>query len=144
MGSDLCRSPAKIKPGAADYRLYDFKKCNSLPARTAAAAATTRVITPPGIAATVASGRLRPCFVHVHGAPVEFRTVELRNSVLRVLGFCHFDKAEAARLTCITICHDTDALYASISRKCGMKIVLAGLVTEISDKNVCHSVNSFK
>src|SRR5437588_11886031 len=83
---------------------------------------------------------LGPGFVHVQGPPVEVGSIELRNSGLGIARFRHFDEREATRLTCVTIRNDIDAFYAAIRRESRLEIFLAGLITEISDKNVGHSV----
>jgi hypothetical protein len=109
-------------------------ECVPLPARSAPSVAGI------GATAVAAPARLRPRLVHVHGSPVKFGSIELRNSVLRVLLFRHFDECEASGLAAVTICDDAHALHASVSCERGVKILLAGLITEISDKNVGHSV----
>jgi hypothetical protein len=62
-----------------------------------------------------AVGRLGTSFVHVHGAAVKLRTVEVRDGVLGRFGIAHFYEREAARLTRFAVGHDVHALYVAIS-----------------------------
>jgi hypothetical protein len=55
----------------------------------------------------------------------------------------HFDEREAARLARVPVGDDIHALHAAVSSESRMKIILGSLITEISDKYVCHNMNSF-
>jgi len=74
---------------------------------------------------------------------VEIGAIQLSNRRLGCCRFCHFDEGEPARLTGVPVPNDVYALDAAVSSESRMKIFLSGLVTEISDKYVCHDVNSF-
>jgi hypothetical protein len=71
---------------------------------------------------------------------VEFRAIQLRNGCLSRLGVRHFNESETTSLPCITIGYDVYAFHASVGGECGLKVSLGGLVAEIADKNVGHSV----
>lgn len=71
---------------------------------------------------------------------MKFCAIQLSNGGLGCVGVGHFDERKAARLTGIPISDDTDSLDSAISGESGLKIVLGCLITEISDKNVGHSM----
>jgi hypothetical protein len=73
---------------------------------------------------------------------VEIAAIQLSNSSLGCRRFRHFDERKAARLTRVPVGNDVDALHAAVSRESRMKIILGRLKTEVSDKYVCHSMNS--
>lgn len=74
---------------------------------------------------------------------MEFGAVQLSNRVLRRRRFRHLDKCETAGLARVPVCDDVHAFHAAVSGESRMKIVLGSLIAEISDKYVCHSMNSF-
>jgi hypothetical protein len=74
---------------------------------------------------------------------VEIGAIQLSNSGLGCCRFRHFDERETARLARVPVCDDIHALHVAVSGERSVKIVLGSLITEISDKYVCHDVNSF-
>jgi hypothetical protein len=74
---------------------------------------------------------------------VKLRAVQLSNRGLRRVGIGHFYEREAAGLTRIAIGDDTHPLYAAVSGKSRVQVVLGSLITEISDKYVGHSMYPF-
>jgi hypothetical protein len=104
--------------------------------------ATAAGITASGAisAAAPAAGGLGTRFVHIQRAPVQFGAIQMRDSRLGIFGFRHFDKCEAAGLARFTIRYDVDAFHAAIYGKGAMQLLLRGLITEISDKYVGHSI----
>jgi hypothetical protein len=81
--------------------------------------------------------------IYIERSTVEIGAIQLRNSSLGFPRFCHFDEREAARLAGVPVRDDIYALHAAVSSESRMKIILGGLITEISDKYVCHSMDSF-
>jgi len=75
---------------------------------------------------------------------VELCSVQLRNGHLRFVRVRHFDKSESTRLAGFPVGHDAYTLYAAVSGERIVKLILGGLITEISDKNVGHSVDPLK
>lgn len=112
----------------------------------AGTAASTATATATGSAATAtkptataaATGWLRTGFIDVHGSPVQFGAIQLRNSGLGRAGIGHFDKGEAAGLAGVTVCNNVNALDVAVLCKRLMKFILRSLVAEISNENVGH------
>ena len=59
---------------------------------------------------------------------------------LRFSGIRHFNKRKTAGLPGIAIGNNIYALHAAVLRKRGLEFILSSSVTEITDKNVGHSV----
>jgi hypothetical protein len=74
---------------------------------------------------------------------VKISTIQLSDRCLSGGRFRHFNERETARLTGVSIRNDVHALYAAVRSESRMKLVLGSLVTEISDKDICHDGNSF-
>jgi hypothetical protein len=74
---------------------------------------------------------------------VEIGTIQLSYRRLGCLRFGHFDERKAARLARVSVCNDIHALHAAVSGESRMKIILRSVITEISDKYICHDGNSF-
>ena len=73
---------------------------------------------------------------------MEIGAIQLSNRRLGCRRFRHFDEREAARLARVPVRYDIYALHGAVGGESRIKIVLGRLITEISDKNVCHSVNT--
>jgi hypothetical protein len=69
--------------------------------------------------------------------------IQMSNRGLRCRRIRHFDKCEAARLARVSVCDDIHPFHATVSGESRMKIVLGTLKTKVSDKYICHNVNSF-
>lgn len=69
--------------------------------------------------------------------------VQVSDCVLGSGCVSHFDEGEAARLATVAIRDDAHALHRAVGGESGLKIILRGLITEISDKYVCQRLNSF-
>jgi hypothetical protein len=85
----------------------------------------------------------RTRFIYIQRSTVEIAAIQLSNRGLRCRRVSHFDECESARLARIPVRHDIHSLHLAVSGERRMKIVLRSLITEISDKYVCHSMNSF-
>jgi len=107
-------------------------------AATATAAARATTTTTEATATAAATGRLRPSFVDVHRTAVEFRTVQLGNCSLGGASIRHFDEGEAAGLTGIPVRDDIHTLDIAVLCKRCVKLILRGLVAEISNEDVGH------
>ncbi len=107
-------------------------------ASTAAATGSAASATKPTATAAAATGRLRTGFIDVHGSPVQFGAIQLRNSGLGRAGIGHFDKGEAAGLAGVTVRNNVNALDIAVLCKRLMKFILRSLVAEISNENVGH------
>ena len=106
-------------------------------ASTAAATGSAAAATKP-TATAAATGGLGTGFIDVHGSPVQFGAIQLRNSRLGRAGIGHFDKGEAAGLAGVTVRNDVNALDIAVLCKRLMKFILRSLVAEISNENVGH------
>ncbi len=106
-------------------------------ASTAAATGSAASATKP-TATAAATGWLRAGFIDVHGSPVQFGAIQLRNSGLGRAGIGHFDKGEAAGLAGVTVRNNVNALDIAVLCKRLMKFILRSLVAEISNENVGH------
>jgi hypothetical protein len=71
---------------------------------------------------------------------VEFGTIQLSNRRLRGVSFRHFHEGEATRLAGVAIGDDAHSLDTAVSGESSLKVVLCCLITEVSDKNVGHSI----
>ena len=71
---------------------------------------------------------------------MQFGSIQLRNSLLRVLRIGHCDESEAARLTGVPVRDDIDLFDVAESGKTGEQVLLRGLEAEIADKNLDHGV----
>ena len=69
---------------------------------------------------------------------MEIGAIQLSKRRLRCVRFGHFDERKAARLARVSVCNDIHPLNAAVSGESRMKIVLGRLITEISDKYICH------
>jgi hypothetical protein len=112
-----------------------------LPARTLPSAISAAGAEAP-LAGTAARW-LGTRFVHIQRPTVEIGAIQLRDGSLGCPRVRHFDECEAARLAGVPVGYEIHALHAAVSGECRMKIVLGRLITEVSDKYVCHSRNSF-
>ena len=86
------------------------------------------------------TAKFRASFVHVEGAAIQFGSIQLRNSLLRVLRIGHFDEGEAAWLTRIPVREDIDLFDIAELGKSREQFLLRGLEAEIADKNLAHGV----
>jgi hypothetical protein len=82
-------------------------------------------------------------FIYIQRSTVEIGAIQLSNRSLGCRRFRHFNEREAARLARVPVCDDIHALHVAVSGERRMKIVSGSLITEISDKYICHSMNSF-
>jgi hypothetical protein len=112
-------------------------------ARTATAAAIAASTLTTAIAAVPAASGLGSRLIDVHGSTAQFGAVQLRNGVLRSLRVSHFNEGKTAGLAGSSVSDDIDAFHSAIRFKGGLQVFLSRLVTEISDKNVGHSIKSF-
>lgn len=103
-------------------------------ATTTAAAATTETTT----TATATTSRLGASFVDVHGASVEFRSVQLRNGGFRFPPVRHFDEGEAAGLARVTIGYDVDAFHGTVLSKSRLQLFLSSPEIQISHEYIGH------
>ena len=71
---------------------------------------------------------------------MQFGSIQLRNSLLRVLRIGHFDEGEAAWLTRIPVRDDFDLFDIAEFGKSSEQVFLRGLEAEIADKNIDHGV----
>ncbi len=67
----------------------------------------------------------------------------MRNRRLRFTGIVHFHKREPTRLPRVTIRNYVDAFNSAILCESGLQLVLCRSITEITHKNVGHSVVPF-
>jgi hypothetical protein len=95
----------------------------------------------PRTAAT--PGWLGTRFVYVQRPAMEIGAIQLGDGGLGCRRVGHFDEGETARLARVPVGDEIHALHAAVSSESRMQIVLGGLITEISDKYVCHGMNSF-
>ena len=86
------------------------------------------------------TARLRASFVHIEGAAIQFGSIQLRNSLLRVLRIGHFDESEPAGLTGVPVRDDIDLFDIAELGKSREQLLLRGLEAEIADKNLDHGV----
>jgi hypothetical protein len=118
-----------------------------LPARSAATAtSTTAAAASATTAATTtasAASRLRTGFVNVQRAAVHFLAIELGDSRLGIAALGHFDKCKTTGLAAVAVRYDVNALDAAILRKSLLQVFLRSLVTQVSDKDIRHSVPLF-
>jgi hypothetical protein len=118
-----------------------------LPARSAATATTTTTAATTATAgatttASAASG-LRTGFIDVQRAAIHFLAIELGDSRFRIAALGHFDKCKTTGLAAVAVRYDVNALDAAILRKSLLQVFLRGLVTQVSDKDIRHSVPLF-
>jgi len=71
---------------------------------------------------------------------MQFGSIQLRNSLLRVLRIGHFDESEAAGLTGVPVRDDIDLFDIAELGKSREQFLLRGLEAEIADKNLAHGV----
>jgi len=108
-----------------------------LPARSLSSAISARAEAPRTGTSTRWFGTR---FIYIQRSTVEIGAIQLSNRGLGCRRFRHFDEREAARLARVPVRDDIHALHVAVSGERRMKIVLGSLITEISDKYVCHSV----
>jgi hypothetical protein len=82
-------------------------------------------------------------FIYIQRSTVEIRAIQLSDSGLGCARVRHFDEREATRLARVPVGDDIHAFHAAVSSESRVKIILGSLITEISDKYVCQSMNSF-
>jgi hypothetical protein len=110
-----------------------------LPAGSLSSAISARAVAPGATTPRCLGAR----FIYIQRSTVEIGAIQLSNGRLGCPGFRHFDECEAARLARVPVGDDIHALHAAVSSESRMKILLGSLITEISDKYVCHDMNSF-
>ena len=71
---------------------------------------------------------------------MQFGSIQLRNSLLRVLRIGHFYESEAAGLTRVPVRDDSDLFDVAELGKRREQLVLRGLEAEIADKDLAHGV----
>ena len=71
---------------------------------------------------------------------MQFGSIQLRNSLLRVLHIGHFDESEAAGLTAVPVRDDIDSFDVAELGKRREQLLLSGLEAEIADENIGHGV----
>jgi len=113
-------------------RLFDVI---GLPAGTTTAAAIASAAT---VAIPRSPLRLGTRLVDVERPAVQFSPVELRDCGFGITRFGHFDESKAPRLPGVTVGDNIYALYCAIVCESGVKIVLGGLIAEITDKDIGH------
>jgi hypothetical protein len=111
-----------------------------LPARSFSSAISARAEAPR---TRTTSGWFGTGFIYIQRSTVEICAIQLSDGCLSRLRFSHFDKSKTARLARVSVSNDVHALNAAIGSESREKIVLGSLITEISDKYICHDVNSF-
>ena len=82
-------------------------------------------------------------FIYIQRSTVQIGAIQLSNSSLGCPRFRHFDEREAARLARVPVSDNIHALHAAVSSESRVEIIFGSLITEISDKYACHSMNSF-
>src|SRR5579875_441416 len=82
-------------------------------------------------------------FVYVQRSTVEIGAIQTGNGRFGSCVIAHFDERETAGLARVPVRHDIHSFDAAVSGESCMKIILGSLETEISDKYVCHRMNSF-
>jgi hypothetical protein len=82
--------------------------------------------------------QLRTGCAHVHRSSVEFDSVYGYDCPCRVGIIRHLQKREASGLPCEPICHDPEALNRSILLEHASNVLLGGVKTPISYKNIIH------
>ncbi len=84
-------------------------------------------------------------FVDVQRTAIHFHSVELCDSRLGIAFFRHFHKRESTGLTAVAVRYDINSFDAAILRESLLQDFLGGLVAQITDKNICHSlISSFR
>src|SRR5262249_8722269 len=94
-------------------------------------------------AAPAAARGLRTRFADIDRSPVELRSIELRDGILRIPGFRHFHEGESPRLAGVAVRHDVHPLDVSKLRERSMKFILRCLIAEIPHENIGHRICSF-
>jgi hypothetical protein len=112
-----------------------------LPARTATSTTATAAAA-ASTAATTTAGRFRTSFIYIQRTAVHFRPIELCDSRFGIAPFRHLHERKTAGLTAVPVRYDINALHPSVLGKRLLKVFLRGLVAQITDKNICHSLNS--
>ena len=82
-------------------------------------------------------------FIYIQRSTVEIGAIQLSNRGLGCRRVPHFDEREAAGLARVPVGDHIHALHLAVSGESCVKIILGSLITEISDKYICHRVNSF-
>ena len=87
------------------------------PAATAAGTTATTPALEAATAARAATFGTRTGFIHVNGAPPQFRSIQSRDRGFRFIGVRHFDEGESARLTGFPVIDDGNAIDCPILGK---------------------------
>jgi hypothetical protein len=69
--------------------------------------------------------------------------VDGRNGLVAFRVVAHLDERETARLAGITVRHNADAVDSAVRFKQRTDVLLTGIETQVSHKNVLHSDFSF-
>jgi hypothetical protein len=110
-----------------------------LPALTAAAATATFSAAAPA-ASESATSRLGTSFVDVQRPAVHLGSIQLCDGRIRALLIRHLHEGEATRLASVPIRNNVDPFDSAELRKCGVQLVLRGLIAQIPYENVSHTV----
>jgi hypothetical protein len=106
----------------------------AVPATTAA-----RTIAAESATATRA-GFPGPCFVYRQRSATEFRAVQSRHRLIRIAVYRHLDKSETARLPCISIFHNLNAIHLAVCGECRIEILLGRLERNVPDIDILQNV----
>jgi hypothetical protein len=81
---------------------------------------------------------LRAGCAHVNRSSVEFDSVEGYDCLFGVGIIRHLDEREASGLACLPISHDPEPLNSSVLFKDASNVLLGGVKTQVSYKNIIH------
>jgi hypothetical protein len=113
-------------------------------AASTTSAATTAPTTTSAASArsTSAAGRLGTSFIDVHGAAIQFRSIQLRNGGFGLTFVRHFHEREATRLARIAVSYDIYTFHGAVLRKRRVQFFLRSPEIEISDEYIGHQMCS--
>src|SRR5580692_9171273 len=84
--------------------------------------------------------RLRLRFVDLQRAPAEFRSVQCRDSLIRLGCIRHLDEPETSGTPCLTVGHDADFFHRTVSLEHRSQLRLSCAVGQIPNINILHCV----
>jgi hypothetical protein len=92
--------------------------------------------------ATSTAFYLRTRFIYIERASANLAAVESGYRFFAFLSICHFDEAEAARASGVTVGHDADAIYLSMSGEELPQFVFGSIEIQVANKDILHAMAS--
>jgi hypothetical protein len=128
------------------YRTTEQIKAE-LPARFAApTTASARAATAASVVTATATGSTpwfaRLCFIHFHGATIEFRAVERLYCTIRFRIHRHLNECETPRLPRLSVLNDLHAIDLTVCGECRTQILFRSLERDVPDVNVLQTLLS--